>query len=107
MHGFLLELSRRLARPRAGALDLVPQRLLFFAPRALAPALVDQLAMRRRRDPRRRIRRHTALLPRRQRRRERLLHRLFRPIARPRDPDQRRDNPPVLFAEYRSEEHTS
>ena len=81
--------------------DFLLEQQLFFAPRALAPTCVDQLAVGRRRDPAGRIVRNAALGPMAQRRGKGLLHRLLGAVERAAQPDQAGDDPAVLAAKHR------
>src|SRR5271169_1650849 len=82
MHGRFLKF--REVRIGEG-LGFVTQGILFLALRPLPPALIDQLAMRRRSDPGCRVLRDAFLGPGRERRSESLLHRLLGPVERSRD----------------------
>src|ERR1051326_4177896 len=74
----------------------VEQRLLFFAPRTLAPAMVPQFAVRDGGNPRSRIFRYPPGGPVCDGSGECLLHRLLGQIERAGDSDERGDNAPRL-----------
>src|SRR4029079_7191162 len=78
---------------------IITQQLALLAPSPLTARDIDELAMRRCRDPRTGIVWNALLGPVRERGGERILHRLFRAIERAAQADQRCDDPPVLASE--------